>query len=133
MSESYEFKVFDDNMKRQFLLNQILEQEVQLFSLMVSPLDERDPQYDEWKWSFEEIKKSISRLMGVYEDLGGDYDQGLNYPGDSLDNLETSDIPVLVDNLPVIIHTDISNRALDTETDDEVEKHASNDEMMFNL
>ena len=74
MSESYEFKVFDDNMKRQFLLNQILEQEVQLFSLMVSPLDERDPQYDEWKWSLEEIKKSLSRLMGVYEDLGGDYD-----------------------------------------------------------
>ena len=27
MPESYEFKVFDDNMKRQFLLNQILEQE----------------------------------------------------------------------------------------------------------
>ena len=56
MPESYEFKVFDDNMKRQFLLNQILEQEVQLFSLMVAPLDEKDPQYDEWKWSFEEIK-----------------------------------------------------------------------------
>ena len=74
MPESYEFRVFDDNMKRQFLLNQILEQEVQLFSLMVSPLDERDPQYDEWKWSLEEIKKSLSRLMGVYEDLGGDYD-----------------------------------------------------------
>ena len=65
------------------------------------------------------------------KNLGGDYDQGLNYPGDSLDNLETSDIPVLVDNLPVIIHTDISNRAL--ETDDEVEKHAASDEMMFNL
>ena len=25
MSESYDFKIFDDNMKRQFLLNQILE------------------------------------------------------------------------------------------------------------
>ena len=74
MPESYEFKVFDDNMKRQFLLNQILEQEVQLFSLMVAPLDEKDPQYDEWKWSVEEIKKSLNRLMGVYEDLGGDYD-----------------------------------------------------------
>ena len=35
MPESYEFRVFDDNMKRQFLLNQILEQEVQLFSLFV--------------------------------------------------------------------------------------------------
>ena len=74
MPESYEFKVFDDNMKRQFLLNQILEQEVQLFSLFVAPLDEKDPQYDEWKWSVEEIKKSLNRLMGVYEDLGGDYD-----------------------------------------------------------
>ena len=74
MSESYEFRVFDDNMKRQFLLNQILEQEVQLFSLFVAPLDEKDPQYDEWKWSVEEIKKSLNRLMGVYEDLGGDYD-----------------------------------------------------------
>jgi len=74
MSESYEFKIFDDNMKRQFLLNQILEQEVQLFSLMVSPLADTDPQYEEWKWSFEEIKKSLSRLMKVYEDLGGGYD-----------------------------------------------------------
>ena len=74
MPESYEFKVFDDNMKRQFLLNQILEQEVQLFSLFVAPLDEKDPQYDEWKWSVKEIKKSLNRLMGVYEDLGGDYD-----------------------------------------------------------
>lgn len=74
MSESYEFKIFDDNMKRQFLLNQILEQEVQLFSLMVSPLADTDPQYEEWKWSFEEIKKSLSRLMTVYEDLGGSYD-----------------------------------------------------------
>tara|TARA_A100001515_G_scaffold119795_1_gene102557 strand:+ start:261 stop:521 length:261 start_codon:yes stop_codon:yes gene_type:complete len=74
MPESYEFRVFDDNMKRQFLLNQILEQEVQLFSLFVAPLDEKDPQYDEWKWSVEEIKKSLNRLMGVYEDLGGDYD-----------------------------------------------------------
>tara|TARA_Y100001972_G_C7489558_1_gene248405 strand:+ start:300 stop:563 length:264 start_codon:yes stop_codon:yes gene_type:complete len=74
MPESYEFKVFDDNMKRQFLLNQILEQEVQLFSLMIAPLDEKDPQYDEWKWSFEEIKKSLIRLMGVYENLGGGYD-----------------------------------------------------------
>jgi predicted ATPase len=74
MSESYEFKIFDDNMKRQFLLNQMLEQEVQLFSLMVSPLADTDPQYEEWKWSFEEIKKSLSRLMTVYEDLGGGYD-----------------------------------------------------------
>ena len=74
MPESYEFRVFDDNMKRQFLLNQILEQEVQLFSLFVAPLDEKDPQYDEWKWSVEEIKKSLNRLMGVYEELGGDYD-----------------------------------------------------------
>ena len=41
MPESYEFRVFDDNMKRQFLLNQILEQEVQLFSLFVAPLDEK--------------------------------------------------------------------------------------------
>tara|TARA_R100001460_G_scaffold14440_1_gene32317 strand:+ start:49 stop:312 length:264 start_codon:yes stop_codon:yes gene_type:complete len=74
MSETYEFKVFDDNMKRQFLLNQILEQEVQLFSLMISPLNEKDPQYEEWKWSFEELKKTLIRLMGVYENLGGGYD-----------------------------------------------------------
>lgn len=74
MSESYDFKIFDDNMKRQFLLNQILEQEVQLFSLMVAPLADKDPQYEEWKWSFEEIKKSLSRLMTVYEELGGGYD-----------------------------------------------------------
>jgi len=74
MSETYEFKVFDDNMKRQFLLNQILEQEVQLFSIMISPLNEKDPQYEEWKWSFEELKKTLIRLMGVYENLGGGYD-----------------------------------------------------------
>ena len=41
---------------------------------MVSPLTDTDPQYEEWKWSFEEIKKSLSRLMKVYEDLGGGYD-----------------------------------------------------------
>ena len=74
MAKSYEFKVFDDNMKRQFLLNQILEQEVQLFSLMIAPLADNDPQYDEWLCSFEEIKKSTSKLMEVYEGLGGDYD-----------------------------------------------------------
>jgi len=74
MAKSYEFKVFDDNMKRQFLLNQILEQEVQLFSLMIAPLADNDPQYDEWLYSFEEIKKSTSKLMEVYESLGGDYD-----------------------------------------------------------
>ena len=70
------------------------------------------------------------------KNLGGDYDQSLNYPGAVLDNLETSDIPVLVDNLPVIIHTDIASRHLDTETDDEVEKHDDldkHDEMIFNL
>ena len=65
MSESYDFKIFDDNMKRQFLLNQILEQEVQLFSLMVAPLADKDPQYDEWKWSFEEIKKSLRNLLSI--------------------------------------------------------------------
>ena len=74
MSESYEFKIFDNNMKRQFLLNQILEQEVQLFSLMTMPLAEYDPQYDEWKYSFDEIKISLKRLMEVYEELGGTYD-----------------------------------------------------------
>ena len=41
---------------------------------MVAPLADKDPQYDEWKWSFEEIKKSLSRLMTVYEELGGGYD-----------------------------------------------------------
>ena len=74
MSESYEFKLFDDNMKRQFLLNQILEQEVQLFSLMAMPLAENNPQYDEWKYSFDELKKALKRLMEVYEQLGGSYD-----------------------------------------------------------
>ena len=66
------------------------------------------------------------------KNLGGDYDQSLNYPHDSLvDNLESSDIPVLVDNLPVIIHTDIENRHLDPDNDvDSVEKH---EEMMFSL
>ena len=70
------------------------------------------------------------------KNLAADYEQTLNYPGDSLDNLETSDIPVLVDNLPVIIHSDITNRTLDAETDDEVDKHADlekHDEIMFNL
>jgi len=70
------------------------------------------------------------------KNLGGDYDQSLNYPNVALDNLETSDIPVLVDNLPVIIHTDIASRHLDPETDDEVEKHDDldkHDEMIFNL
>lgn len=58
------------------------------------------------------------------------YDQSLGYQADALNSLDTGDIPVLVDSLPVIIHTDIgsSSRHLDGKSDLEKEE-----EMMFNL
>ena len=61
------------------------------------------------------------------------YEQSLAYENYSLNNLETGEMPVLVDNLPVIIETDIGSRHLEhdnEEKNDELEKH---EEIMFNL
>ena len=52
------------------------------------------------------------------------YEQSLNYQTDSLDNLETGEIPVLVDNLPVIIQADMD------QSREEMVKHQ---EIMFSL
>ena len=99
-------------------------------------LDELDNVYDSAMDKVTYFVQNESVPSEDVKDLGGDYEQSLNYPGDSLvDNLESSDIPVLVDNLPVIIHTDIENRHLDPD-DDVVEKHDDLDkheEMMFSL
>ena len=94
-------------------------------------LDELDNVYNSALDKVTYFVQSESVPSEEVKNLGGDYDQSLNYPHDSLvDNLESSDIPVLVDNLPVIIHTDIENRHLDPDNDDSVEKH---EEMMFSL
>ena len=68
------------------------------------------------------------------KNLDADYGQALDYPdpSDALDNLETSEIPVLVDNLPVIIHTEIENRH-NLESDDVDKSLDKHDEMIFNL
>jgi len=52
-----------------------------------------------------------------------------SYQGDALDTLETGEIPVLVDNLPVIIQTDIARHRLE-ETGEDLAKEQ---EMMFSL
>ena len=98
-------------------------------------LDDLDTVYDSSMDKVTYFVQSESVPSEDVKNLGGDYDQTLNYPDDALDNLETADIPVLVDNLPVIIHTDIANRHLDHESDDgqkhdDLEKH---EEIMFNL
>ena len=61
------------------------------------------------------------------------YEQSLNYQTDSLDNLETGEIPVLVDNLPVIIHSDIGTGHLHHDTEDKSDDLEKQEEIMFNL
>ena len=73
----------------------------------------------------DEVKSLSTDPMVVYE-------QSLSYQNDALDNLETGEIPVLVDNLPVIIHSDIGSRHLDHDTEDKTDD-LEKQEMMFNL
>ena len=61
------------------------------------------------------------------------YEQSLNYQTDSLDNLETGEIPVLVDNLPVIIHSDIGTGHLHHDAEDKSDDLEKQEEIMFNL
>jgi len=74
MSESYEFKLFDDKLKKKYLLSQIFDGEVNLFQILLAPLDPQHPDYEEWKYQLEENKKVLKQLMDVYEKLGGTYD-----------------------------------------------------------
>jgi len=74
----------------------------------------------------DEVKSLSTDPMVVYE-------QSLNYQNESLDNLETGEIPVLVDNLPVIIHSDIGSRHLDHDTEDKNDHLEKQEEIMFNL
>ena len=74
MSEEYEYKVFTDNMKRNFLLNEILNNEVLLYQLTTNEIDPRLPGYDEWKYSVDETLKNLEVLKKTYEDLNGSYD-----------------------------------------------------------
>merc|ERR1712173_50437 len=73
----------------------------------------------------DEVKSLSTDPMVVYE-------QSLSYQNDALDNLETGEIPVLVDNLPVIIHSDIGPR-LHHHTEDKSGDLEKQEEMMFNL
>ena len=61
------------------------------------------------------------------------YEQSLNYENDSLDNLETGEMPVLVDNLPVIIETDIGARHLENDSEDKHDDLDKHEEIMFSL
>jgi len=75
--------------------------------------------------------ESIMTVQHLSNDPLVVYEQSLNYQNDALDTLETGEIPVLVDNLPVIIETDIGSRHLENEEkNDDLEKH---DEIMFSL
>lgn len=74
MAESYEFKVFNDRMKRQYLLDAILQAEIGLFNVLLKPLSDNHPDYAEWKYSLDTMKKELENVKKVYEELGGTYD-----------------------------------------------------------
>jgi hypothetical protein len=74
MSESHEFKIFDDKAKKRLLLTQIFDGEGQLFSLLVVSYSTDHPDYAEWKYEVDERKKALKILTDAYEDLGGTYD-----------------------------------------------------------
>lgn len=61
------------------------------------------------------------------------YEQSLSYQNDSLDNLETGEMPVLVDNLPVIIETEIGTRHLEHDNEDKNDDLEKHEEIMFSL
>ena len=56
-----------------------------------------------------------------------------SYENDSLDSLETGEMPVLVDNLPVIIETDIGTRHLENDSEDKHDDLEKHEEIMFSL
>lgn len=74
MAESYEFNIFNDRMKRQYLLDQILQGEIAIFGVLMKPLDESHPDYAEWKYSLEQMKKELANMKSIYEKLGGTYE-----------------------------------------------------------
>ena len=74
MSEDYDYKVFTDSMKRNCLLNEILNSEVLLYQLTMEEIDSRLPGHDEWKYSVDETLKNLEVLKKTYEDLNGSYD-----------------------------------------------------------
>lgn len=76
MAESYEFNVFNDRMKKQYLLDNILQGEIQIFATLLNPVAENHPDYAEWKYGLDEMTKSIAHLKKEYEKLGGTYDLG---------------------------------------------------------
>jgi len=74
MSEKYDFKIFNNALKKEFLLNQIFELEVQLFGLHIREVPDGHPEYVDWKYAFDECYKQLMLLRSKYEELGGDYD-----------------------------------------------------------
>tara|TARA_B100000902_G_C26903810_1_gene713426 strand:+ start:217 stop:474 length:258 start_codon:yes stop_codon:yes gene_type:complete len=74
MSEKYDFKIFNNALKKEFLLNQIFELEVQLFGLHVAEVPDGHPEFVDWKYAFDECLKQLNKIRNKYEELGGDYD-----------------------------------------------------------
>lgn len=72
--EQFEYKLFSDSMKRQFLLSQMFQAEVELFGLSIDSYDPAHPDYDEWKYSLDTTIQNINKLRQQYEDLGGSYE-----------------------------------------------------------
>ena len=74
MSEKYEYKVFTDGLKRQYLLNQIFDNEVMLYQLTINPVDERLAKYEDWKYQVDTTLKNLNEFKKLYEELNGSYD-----------------------------------------------------------
>ena len=74
MSEKYEYKVFTDGLIRQYLLNQIFDNEVMLYQLTINPVDERLPKYEDWKYQVDTTLKNLNEFKKLYEELNGSYD-----------------------------------------------------------
>ena len=62
MSEKYDFKIFNNALKKEFLLNQIFELEVQLFGLHVAEVPDGHPEFVDWKYAFDECLKQLNKI-----------------------------------------------------------------------
>jgi len=78
------------------------------------------------------VGDSVLKVQQLSNDPLVVYEQSLAYKNDSLDNLGTDQMPVLVDSLPVIIETDIGTR-LENDGDDKNDDLGEQEEIMFAL
>ena len=96
-------------------------------------LDDLDSVYDNGMDKVTYFVQNESVSSDDVKHLDAEYSETLDYHDDTLDNLETSDIPVLVDNLPVIINPGIESSHLDTDNDEVDKSLEKHDEIMFSL